>query len=60
MRYRNKLFNNRERIEIIDLLTNESKFFQKVPFSSEEFSKIKKLGSYFTNWICSSVNIFKK
>lgn len=45
MRYRNKLLNNRERIEIIDFLTNESKFFQKVPFSSEEFSKIKKLGS---------------
>ena len=45
MRYRNKLLSNRERIEIIDFLTNDSKFFQKVPFSSEEFSKIKKLGS---------------
>ena len=45
MRYRNKLLSNRERIEIIDFLTNDSKFFQKVPFSSEEFLKIKKLGS---------------
>lgn len=39
MRYRNKLLSTHERIEIIDFLTNDSKFFQKVAFFQRNFQK---------------------
>lgn len=61
MRYRNKLLSNRERIEIIDFLTNDNKFFSKGTIFFRGIFKNKKTWvSYFTNWVCSSVNIFKK